>query len=37
MEISPLFIASRISGAAEQVLPGEVKWAPLSVSIVCTL
>jgi len=29
MKISPLSIASRISAAAEQILPGEVKWVPL--------
>jgi hypothetical protein len=34
---SPASIAALMSGAAELVLPGVVKWVPLSVSTVCTL
>src|SRR3954465_11748602 len=34
--VSPRAIASLMSGGAEAVLPGVVKWVPLSVSTVCT-
>ena len=34
-EISPLSIATLMSGAPDPLAPGVVKWVPLSVSTVC--